>query len=605
MTTAQNPAESSAVRSLVTSASPVQSRPPTTARGWRSSLVGTASDYGGGCPPRFGNALVGFALVPSTARRRARRTWPQRALILFNLALVVACLGSAGAFALVRQKAAEIPRVAIPGAARGTEADSDEPRNILLVGTDSAAGLDKDDPARRGDRDVTGQLADVIMILRVDPKETRASLLSIPRDSWVPIAPKWNKTKINSSIAGSRGPEGLISTIKHNFGISVDNYAQVDFGGFRQLIEVLDGVPVYLKQPVRDRRTALWLVETGCITVDPIQALAYARSRHFQYQDGPGYDPKGTWHDDPTGDLGRISRQQQFLQAAAQRAVDEGIRNPTTALGLVNAALAALKVDERLDVGQIIDLIRRFRSFSVDSLERYQLPTTEGGNPSISYQNVDWEAAEPMLDVFRGGSPTGVPEPRDVIVDVAAPVAAGTPIVSALRSAGFDASSVDTTAVTSNKKSSSGSNEDEEEGDGASESAGLPERTVVRFGPKGVDAVRLLQSHLPVDIRLDYQADIPGRVLELSLGADVTELRTPARPIEEIPVPSTTTPGSRKRSSTSVEPTTSSSSTTVVDPGAETASTVPAPEGSSLPETVTTTTAIGVVPLDPVAVERC
>lgn len=73
-------------------------------------------------------------------------------------------------------------------------------------------------------------------------------------------------------------PQHLIQTIKDNFAISIDNYVEIDFAGFRQLVQILDGVPVYLTAPVRDRNTGLFQPEPGCVTLDPVQALAYARS---------------------------------------------------------------------------------------------------------------------------------------------------------------------------------------------------------------------------------------------------------------------------------------------------------------------------------------
>ena len=182
--------------------------------------------------------------------RRGRRTWPQRLLLLVNSLLVVACLGVAGTFNLVRAKASELPTIDIGSEAR-QRPDATGPRNILLVGTDSGAGLDEDDPVQAGREGEN--LADVIMILRVDPFTESASLLSIPRDTWVPIAPSWSKSKINSAFGGNDGPNTLIATIKHNFGISIDNYVKVDFKGFRDIIDVLGGIPVYNEHPISDR----------------------------------------------------------------------------------------------------------------------------------------------------------------------------------------------------------------------------------------------------------------------------------------------------------------------------------------------------------------
>ena len=94
----------------------------------------------------------------------------------------------------------------------------------------------------------------------------------------------------------------------------------------------------------------------------PTQALAYARSRHFEYQ------VDGDWEVDGSGDLGRITRQQDFIKRSLRRASDKGIRNPSTAVGVVNAAASSVRMDDTLDVGTILTLVTEFRDFNPDSL---------------------------------------------------------------------------------------------------------------------------------------------------------------------------------------------------------------------------------------------
>lgn len=500
------------------------------------------------------------------ARRRGRRSWPQRLLILTNCLLAVACLAAAGAFALAREKASQLPVVDIGSEGRAAPKD-DSPRNFLLVGTDNADKLAKDDPARKG-RAGGENLADVIMILRVDPSTKEAALLSIPRDTWVPVAPSWSKTKINASFASSDGPSRLISTIKHNFGISIDHFAQVDFAGFRGLIEVIGHVPTYNTHPIRDRTTGLWLPQTGCINIDPVQALAYARSRHLEYQDTDHYDRNGRWLDDHTSDLGRISRQQDFLRQAAQTAIDQGVRNPATALGLVNAALPSVKVDDQLSAGQIVDLITTFRSFSVEELETQQLPTDIGGSRRVSYQEVRWAEAEAILDTFRGIREPGEVMPGDVIVGLPPGAETSAELMARLDAVGFDAGDDDSSVKEPRR--------------GA-------DTTVIRFGLRGIEAARVLAAHLDGDVTFEFSTELPGRRVELLAGEAPLEVRDDPRPLSDVPEP--TIPQIKGRGTT----TTSSTSTTVA-PSASSVDSSPTP--STLQEDVTTTTAIGVVTLD-------
>lgn len=510
------------------------------------------------------------------ARRRGRRTWPQRLLILFNSILVLACLATAGFFALAREKASQLPVVDIASQSR-TSVTDDSPRNILLVGTDNADSLSKDDPARKG-REKGENLADVIMILRVEPATKQAALLSIPRDTWLPVAPSWSKTKINASFASSDGASRLISTIKHNFGISIDNYAQVDFAGFRGLIEVIGGVPTYNKHPIRDRKTGLYLPETGCIVIDPVQALAYARSRTFEYQKGDTYERNGRWYTDGTSDLGRISRQQDFLRQAAKTAIDQGIRNPTTAARLVNAALPSVKVDDQMSAGQMVDLITTFRSFAVDELQTQQLPTDIGGSKSVSYQEVRWADAEPMLDIFRGIRQPGEVAAGDVIVDLPPEGALSGDLATQLDRAGFDAGT-DDSSVEVPRRGTQG--------------------TVIRFGLRGIEAARVLASHLDGQVTYEFSTELPGRRLELIPGQGLLVVRDEPKPVADVPEP--TIPAVRGRGTTTTSSTTTS--TTTISP--TTSSVVSAPTPSTLQGDVTTTTAIGVVTLDAEAAAQC
>ena len=173
--------------------------------------------------------------------------------------------------------------------------------------------------------------SDTMMVLRVDPKTDEAILLSLPRDCGC-RSPAAANQRINTAIQIG-GPAKLIDTIEADFGIPINHYVQVDFAGFQELVDALGGVQVYFATPVRDRSSGLDIPEPGCITLDATQALGYVRSRHYQYYED------GRWRSDATSDLGRISRQQDFIMRALRRAVEKGVRNPVTLDSLVDAAL--------------------------------------------------------------------------------------------------------------------------------------------------------------------------------------------------------------------------------------------------------------------------
>ena len=338
--------------------------------------------------------------------RRGRRTWPERLLLCFSGGLALALLLTAGGLAYVYTKYSRLSRVAL-GAVLTQPEDEDSAQNFLLVGVDSAADLAADDPARAGRGNVGGLRSDTVMVLRVDPEVERASLLSFPRDLWLPLASGGNQ-RINAAIQRG-GPGNLVDTIEQYFGIPIHHYVQVDFAGFEELVDEVDGVSVYFPTPVRDTHSMLDIDDSGCITLNGRQALAYVRSRHLQrYEDG-------RWRTDPSGDLGRVSRQQDFIIRALHRAVAQGARNPLTLDQLVDAGLATVTVDDLLTADDIIHLGAAFRAFDPGSLVTYSLPTRSGSAGGASILRLEDDEAQPILDRFRG-TDRGELRPRDVRV---------------------------------------------------------------------------------------------------------------------------------------------------------------------------------------------
>jgi anionic cell wall polymer biosynthesis LytR-Cps2A-Psr (LCP) family protein len=181
-------------------------------------------------------------------RARARRTWPQRLLITFNVGVIAVCLVAAGALGYLNQKLDQIQRVDLAGQLTQEPADPGEPQNYLLVGTDSAAGLSEGDSRAEG-RENLGVLSDTIMLLRVDPNSMQAQLLSFPRDLWVTV-PGAGEQKINAALSAG-GTQTLIDTITQNFDVPVHHYVEVDRVGFQDLVAAVDGVPMYFDKPLR------------------------------------------------------------------------------------------------------------------------------------------------------------------------------------------------------------------------------------------------------------------------------------------------------------------------------------------------------------------
>ena len=302
--------------------------------------------------------------VSRDARRGRHRTWGERLVLTLGCVSALALGASAAGLGYVYRKYERLPRVELSGVL-DEASDSGGPENYLVVGIESAENLEPDDPVRIG-RNGAGK-SDTIMILRIDPRERGAKLLSLPRDLWVPIAGTGHSRKINAAVEIGGAPL-LIRTIDENFGIDIHHYVQVDFAAFRGLVEAIDGVPIYFPYPARDRKVGLDIRRSGCVTLDPVQALAFVRSRTYEQL------IDGEWDVDMSlPDIGRIGRQQAFIRKALSRASERGARNPGTLDRLIDVGLDGITVDQALTAGDLFDLGRRFRSFDPENLETYSL----------------------------------------------------------------------------------------------------------------------------------------------------------------------------------------------------------------------------------------
>ncbi|MGH9260986.1 MAG: LCP family protein, partial [Acidimicrobiales bacterium] len=360
---------------------------------------------------------------------RRRRTWGQRLGVTAGCLSTVGLLASAAGLTYIFRKYERLPRVELSGVL-DESVDSGEPENYLIVGIDSAAGLPADDSVRIG-RDATLR-SDTIMILRTDPATRRAALLSLPRDLYVRIA-DGTDARINLAIQRGGAPL-LIRTIAENFAIPIHHYVQVDFASFRGLVDAIDGVPVPIPHPARDDETGLDIPEAGCHTLDPTEALAYVRSRHYEEE------IDGRWVEDLRSDIGRIARQQDFIRRALSRAIDRGIRNPGTLDQLIDVGLSGITVDGALTPDDIFDLGTRFRSFDPDSLTTYSVEGTPDvvGDAQI-LRLVEGPETEAILSIFRGAPAEGL-TPQAVRLTVrngTGVTRQGAEATEALRGAGF------------------------------------------------------------------------------------------------------------------------------------------------------------------------
>ncbi len=264
----------------------------------------------------------------------------------------------------------------------------------LVVGSDSREGADPTAPDFGGigtEADVQGQRSDTLMVLRHDRANDELALLSIPRDLWVEI-PGRGTDRINSAYRD--GAATLIETVDRNLGLPIHHYLEVDFNGFKAIVDAIGGVELCFEVPTRDLNTGLNIVVPGCPTLDGVQALAYARSRYYEEL------RDGEWVRDGTADLGRIKRQQRFVQTALSAAVAAVLADPFRVGDLAQAATDALAVDAELDLVEVAGLAR----LGGAALATYSLPV-RGETIDDKAVLLLTDAATDMLAYFRGDGP--------------------------------------------------------------------------------------------------------------------------------------------------------------------------------------------------------
>ena len=351
-------------------------------------------------------------------KRRLRRTWPQRLVLVLCTGTSMACVLAATGVWYGNHQLGRIKRVDIRASGVSPIAPADasesgptttaeaEPQgdigalNFLLVGSDSRDCIDRDSPyagafVHGGD---TGFNSDTIMLIRVDPDSNTAALLSFPRDMWVKLAGSNASGKINS-VYSAGNPARLVQTIEQNFLVRVDHYLDVDFCAFKDLVDAVGGVSVPFLYKTYDAHTGLD-VEAGCHKFGGEEALAYVRSRSYVYYD----TTKGKWIDDGQSDYGRIARQQDFIRRTLQRAIDQGARKPGVAKKLADAVFTRVKVDLNLKLNDLLLLSSRLRNFDPALLKTYRFdgPFGNRAGQSVVLWSLDYPPNAAILKVLRG-----------------------------------------------------------------------------------------------------------------------------------------------------------------------------------------------------------
>lgn len=332
------------------------------------------------------------------------------------------------------------PEITVPAGDLGA-------KNFLLTASDARDCIDPssvDADSYLGSGADIGERADTIMLLRIDPATNQAAVLSFPRDLWVKIGTSDRKSRINSAL-DSNEPTKIIDTLWANFGLPVDHVINVDFCAFKGLVDAVGGVAVPFDFAARDKATGLDIPGAGCHLFSGDEALRYVRSRKYQY-----FDPaKNEWVSDPTSDLGRITRQQDFLKRTLQKALDKGARDLRVANRLIDTALKYVVTDDNLTIDVMLQVASAMRDFDPATVKTFQIdgtPRNISGN-AVLEPNIDTDNMEAVLAVFRG---------QARIADAPEQVISTTPTEPASSSTATSTTTTSTSAGTSSTNAGSG-----------------------------------------------------------------------------------------------------------------------------------------------------
>jgi LCP family protein required for cell wall assembly len=285
----------------------------------------------------------------------------------------------------------------IPEGARPVDTSG---HNYLLVGSDSRAGLTKEQRKKYATGNAAGNRTDTIMLVHVSESGGKPVMVSLPRDSYVPI-PGHNSNKINAAYSIG-GPKLLTATVENVTGIHIDGYVEIGLGGFASVVDSVGGVYLCVPRNMKDPKAGIDL-KKGCQTLGGADALGYVRSRY----------------EDPLGDIGRAARQRQFLGALMKQAATPAtVLLPWRYKAFADASAAGLAVGSETGLMDAVRVLQAMRAVSNDQGLSLSVPTSDLAYRTNAGLAVKWDTArakalfaalksdEPLTEAPAGTVPT-------------------------------------------------------------------------------------------------------------------------------------------------------------------------------------------------------
>jgi LCP family protein required for cell wall assembly len=312
-----------------------------------------------------------------------------------------------------------------------TKKEYNHSENILLVGSTTRCGLAQQNVAYGlCSQGVTGVNSDVVMILHLDLTTNQVSILSVPRDLFVPNARVDGANKIDAALYN--GPSQLVAAIQEDFGIPINHYIELNFDTFADVVNVLGGINMYFPMDVFDAYSGLHITQTGCVHLDGYRALQVVRARHLQIRyTGYALANFRSWPQEGLSDLARIRRDHEFLKVLAAAVKAKGISNPITDQRLATAVARYLTVDQSFTTEHMLSLAEHFAGISIGAVPELTVPVVLVETGTYLYQGYYYGDVEfpiepgvtQTVDRFLDLAPsintmTGKPLPKNASITV-------------------------------------------------------------------------------------------------------------------------------------------------------------------------------------------
>ena len=308
----------------------------------------------------------GDAAGPASEPSKKRRSGGKKAVIVsFSLLLGLVVLGGGAVAGYLAWVNGNIERIADPfedldpetrpAPAAPQAGEVATALNVLVLGSDSRISAGDATSWKAG-----AQRTDALMIMHIPADRKSAVVMSIPRDSWVPI-PGHGEAKINAAFSYG-GPTLTIQTVEDLTGIHIDNFVVADFDSFTSLTDALGGVEITVAEDAYQYGKLAF--SAGTQTLDGEQALIYTRQR---------YGLAG-------GDFDRVKRQQNWIRAMVSKAMSEGtLTNPVKLTGLLNVVSKSVAIDERLGLNDMREIAQSLQNLRANDITFLTAPTSGTG----------------------------------------------------------------------------------------------------------------------------------------------------------------------------------------------------------------------------------